>query len=90
MAEIKEKKVFSTELAYVFALVILTLGVAFVKHADFGLSMVVAPAYLLACGLGHARALDCPRQSIHSPRAAALPLGGSQMFGGLSSQKAEL
>lgn len=51
MAEIKGKKIFSTELAYVFALVILTLGVAFVKHADFGLSMVVAPAYLLSCAL---------------------------------------
>lgn len=45
------KKTFPTELAYVFGLVILTLGVALTKQADFGLSMVVAPAYLLSCAL---------------------------------------
>lgn len=41
------KKIFYTELAYVMGIIILALGTAFMKYADFGLSMVVAPAYLL-------------------------------------------
>ncbi len=41
------KKVFPTELAYVFAILILALGTALMEAADFGVSMVVAPAYLL-------------------------------------------
>lgn len=41
------KKIFSNELAYVLALASLALGTAFMEGADFGLSMVVAPAYLL-------------------------------------------
>lgn len=45
------KKFFSTELSYVCGLLILTFGVALTKQADFGLSMVVAPAYLLSCAL---------------------------------------
>ncbi|MBQ4353976.1 MAG: hypothetical protein IJC71_03685 [Clostridia bacterium] len=36
-----------TELSYVLALVILALGTAFMETADFGMSMVVAPAYIL-------------------------------------------
>ena len=43
----KNEKVFFTELAYVLGLIILPLGAAFMEAADFGLSMVVAPAYLL-------------------------------------------
>lgn len=43
----KEKRVFYTELAYVCAIAILALGTAFMERADFGMSMVVAPAYLL-------------------------------------------
>lgn len=43
----KEKRVFHTELAYLFGLVILAIGTAFMERADFGVSMVVAPAYLL-------------------------------------------
>ncbi len=42
-----KRKVFYTELAYVFGVVILAIGTAFMEHADFGVSMVVAPAYLL-------------------------------------------
>lgn len=42
-----KKKVFYTELSYVFAMLILALGSAMMTCADFGLSMVVAPAYLL-------------------------------------------
>lgn len=42
-----KKHVFYTELAYVFGLIILALGTALMERADFGLSMVVAPAYLL-------------------------------------------
>ena len=41
------KKVFFSEVAYVIGIVILALGTAFMERADFGLSMVVAPAYLL-------------------------------------------
>ncbi|MDO5111984.1 MAG: DUF6198 family protein [Clostridia bacterium] len=42
-----EKKTFYTELAYAFGLVALAFGSAFMERADFGMSMVVAPAYLL-------------------------------------------
>ncbi|MCR4675615.1 MAG: DUF6198 family protein [Sphaerochaetaceae bacterium] len=41
------KKVFYSELAYLFGIVLLALGTAFMERADFGVSMVVAPAYLL-------------------------------------------
>lgn len=43
----KNKKVFSTELSYVFGIIILALGTSFMEAADFGVSMIVAPAYLL-------------------------------------------
>lgn len=43
----KKKPVFYTELAYVLGIVILALGTALMERADFGMSMVVAPAYLL-------------------------------------------
>ncbi len=42
-----KKLAFSTELAYIFGIFILALGTAFMEAADFGVSMVVAPAYLL-------------------------------------------
>ena len=41
------KRTFHTELAYVFGLVFVAFGVAFMEKSDFGVSMVVAPAYLL-------------------------------------------
>lgn len=41
------KRVFYTEWAYAAAMVGLSLSVAFMTRADFGVSMVVAPAYLL-------------------------------------------
>ncbi len=43
----KTKKVFYSELAYVLGIVLLALGTAFMERADFGMSMVVAPAYIL-------------------------------------------
>ena len=43
----KKKAVFSTELAYVLAILTMALGAALTVEADFGVSMVVAPAYLL-------------------------------------------
>lgn len=46
-AEKPEKRVFYTELAYVFGMIIITLGTALVEKASFGVSMVVAPAYIL-------------------------------------------
>lgn len=41
------KRIFYTELSYVLGLVLLAIGTAFMTYADFGVSMVVAPAYLL-------------------------------------------
>ena len=38
---------FSKELAYILGLFITALGVSFMEKPDFGVSMVVAPAYLL-------------------------------------------
>ncbi len=40
-------KKFYTELSYVTGVFLLALGTAFMVRADFGMSMVVAPAYLL-------------------------------------------
>ena len=36
------------EIAYILGIVTMTLGVALMQKADFGLSMVVAPAYMLS------------------------------------------
>ena len=42
-----KKRVFYTELSYVLGLVIMAFAAAFTEKADFGMSMVVAPAYIL-------------------------------------------
>ena len=42
-----KKKKFSAELAYILATLILAFGTAMMTKANFGVSMVVAPAYLL-------------------------------------------
>lgn len=42
-----QKRVFYTELAYLFGLILLAVGTAMMERADYGVSMVVAPAYLL-------------------------------------------
>lgn len=47
MEETRTKKTFYTELAYCVGLIVCTTGIAFMEHSDFGVSMVVAPAYLL-------------------------------------------
>ncbi len=41
------KKVFPSELAYIAGLVILALGTALMERSDLGISMVVAPAYVI-------------------------------------------
>lgn len=41
------KKTFYTEAAYFIGMPVLALGTAMMEYADFGLSMVVAPAYLV-------------------------------------------
>ena len=41
------KPIFSNELAYVVGIIAVAFGVAFMEKANFGVSMVVAPAYLL-------------------------------------------
>ena len=40
-----------SELVYVMAIVLLSLAVAMLTAADFGISMIVAPAYLLSLKL---------------------------------------
>ena len=42
-----KKRVFYTELAYVLGLIIMAFAAAFTEKASFGMSMVVAPAYIL-------------------------------------------
>ena len=42
-----KKKVFYTEFSYALGLVIMAFAAAFTEKADFGMSMVVAPAYIL-------------------------------------------
>lgn len=43
----KSKSFFSNEAAYVVGIITISFGVAFMEKADWGVSMVVAPAYLL-------------------------------------------
>ncbi len=43
----RKKLTFYTELAYIIGLVCIAMGAAFMARSDFGVSMVVAPAYLL-------------------------------------------
>lgn len=42
-----KKGIFYTEIAYILGLIILAVGTALMERADFGVSMVVAPVYLL-------------------------------------------
>lgn len=42
-----KKRVFYTETAYVLGLVIMAFAAAFTEKANFGMSMVVAPAYII-------------------------------------------
>ena len=42
-----KKPIFYTEAAYAVGILALALGVTFMERADFGLSMVVAPAYVI-------------------------------------------
>ena len=43
----KEKRTFYCEIAYVIGIIALAFGTAFMEKADFGMSMIVAPAYLI-------------------------------------------
>lgn len=43
----KKKPIFSNELAYVLGMILVAFSVACMEKANFGVSMVVAPAYLL-------------------------------------------
>ena len=42
-----KKRIFSTELAYIPGVVLVALGAAMLDKANFGMSMIVAPAYVL-------------------------------------------
>ena len=46
-----KKPVVYTEVMYILGILTLTMGCAFMERADYGLSMVVAPAYLLSLKL---------------------------------------
>ena len=43
----QKKTLIYSEAAYLIGLVVLAFGVALMEAADFGVSMVVAPAYLI-------------------------------------------
>lgn len=43
----KGKRVFYSELAYLVGILVLAFGTALMEKADFGISMVVAPAYIM-------------------------------------------
>ena len=43
----KRKRIFYAEIAYVAGIVLLALGTALMERADYGMSMVVAPAYIV-------------------------------------------
>ena len=49
-----KKRVLYSEAAYVIGMITLAFGTALMEKADFGLSMVVAPAYLLHLKIGAA------------------------------------
>lgn len=51
-----KKPVFYTEAAYIAGLLFLALGTAFMERADLGISMVVAPAYLIHLKLSQSAA----------------------------------
>ena len=42
-----KKRVFYTEVSYILGLIIMAFGAAFTELANFGMSMIVAPAYIL-------------------------------------------
>lgn len=44
----QKKTVFSCELAYILAIMIMSFSVAMVAASDFGVSMIVGPAYILS------------------------------------------
>ena len=48
----KKKIGISSEITYILAIVLLALAVAILNAADFGISMIVAPAYLLSLKVG--------------------------------------
>lgn len=54
----KPKKRLYTEIAYILGLVILAFGSALVKASDFGVAMVVAPAYLICDKLSTIKGLE--------------------------------
>lgn len=54
----KHKKKLYTEIAYILGLVILAFGSALVKTSDFGVAMVVAPAYLICDKLSTIKGLE--------------------------------
>ena len=43
----KEKRTFYSEIAYITGLIVLAVGTAFMEKANFGMSMVVSPAYII-------------------------------------------
>ena len=73
------KKTFYTEMAYVLGIVILALGTALMEKADFGMSMVVAPAYLLHLKISQTLPLFSFGMAEYTLQAAILLLLGLVM-----------
>ena len=51
-SSLRKKICISSELTYILAIILLSLAVATLTAADFGISMIVAPAYLLSLKVG--------------------------------------
>ena len=51
-APARKKKTLPSEVVYILGIALLSLAVAILTAADFGISMIVAPAYLLSLKLG--------------------------------------
>ena len=66
-----KKRTFSTELCYILGILLLAFSATCMAKADLGLSMVVAPAYLLhlKCGISFGTA-ECLTTA---PSGARLP-----------------
>lgn len=68
-----KKRVFYTEMSYALGLIIMAFAAAFTEKADFGMSMVVAPAYILHLNDQKASFLIMPKCLTVFSRCQAFP-----------------
>ena len=71
---VMKKKVFYTELSYILGLVIMAFAAAFTEKADFGMSMVVAPAYILHLKLSIKKKETDSMGYLHFQRPVCYPI----------------